>query len=270
MDPGPLRDGLTVLLGGLTGALSGLFGVGGAVISTPGIRALGASAVVAVGTTLPSIIPGAASGALRYRREGLIDVRSVAWAAPAGAVAAIGGSLLSDVTPGDGHLLMLLTAALLGWSAWRTYRSSRSPAGVPGAEAEADDRAGDRPAASARLMGVGAVAGLLSGLLGVGGGIVMVPGFTHFVQMPLKRAIATSLACVAIFAVPGTITHALFGQVDWRFALLLAVGVVPGARLGAALTVRADDARLRVVVAAFLGATAVLYATGELVALLAS
>ena len=98
----------------------------------------------------------------------------------------------------------------------------------------------------------------------------MVPGFTHFVQMPLKRAIATSLACVAIFAVPGTITHALFGQVDWRFALLLAVGVVPGARLGAALTVRADDARLRVVVAAFLGATAVLYATGELVALLAS
>ena len=80
MDPGPLRDGLTVLLGGLTDALSGLFGVGGAVISTPGIRALGASAVVAVGTTLPSIIPGAASGALRYRREGLIDVRSVAWA----------------------------------------------------------------------------------------------------------------------------------------------------------------------------------------------
>ena len=285
MDPGPLRDGLTVLLGGLTGALSGLFGVGGAVISTPGIRALGASAVVAVGTTLPSIIPGAASGALRYRREGLIDVRSVAWAAPAGAVAAIGGSLLSDVTPGDGHLLMLLTAALLGWSAWRTYGSSRSLAGVPGAEAETDDLAGDPPsaagpgqapvvgdppAASARLMGVGAVAGLLSGLLGVGGGIVMVPGFTHFVQMPLKRAIATSLACVAIFAVPGTITHALFGQVDWRFALLLAVGVVPGARLGAALTVRADDARLRVVVAAFLGATAVLYATGELVALLAA
>jgi len=87
VDPGPLRDGLTLVLGGVTGALSGLFGVGGAVISTPGIRALGATAVAAVGTTLPSIIPGATSGALRYRREGLIDARTVAWAAPLGIVA---------------------------------------------------------------------------------------------------------------------------------------------------------------------------------------
>ena len=118
-----------------------------------------------------------------------------------------------------------------------------------------------------RLAGVGTLAGMLSGLLGVGGGIVMVPGFTHFARMPLKRAIATSLACVALFAVPGTITHAVFGEVDWRFALILALGVVPGARIGAGLTVRADDARLRVVVALFLGFTAVLYATGELLAL---
>lgn len=279
MDPGPLRDGLTLVLGGLTGALSGLFGVGGAVISTPGIRALGATAVAAVGTTLPSIIPGAASGALRYRREGLVDARTVAWAAPFGVVASVGGSLLSDVVPGDGHFLMLLTAALLGWSAWRTFHAGRGPAGDPAAEAETDDLAGDPIAptpngldavsvAPLRLGAVGALAGLLSGLLGVGGGIVMVPGFTHFAGMSLKRAIATSLACVALFAVPGTLTHAFFGEIDWRFALLLAAGVVPGARLGAALTVRADDARLRVVVAAFLGATAILYGAGEMIALL--
>ena len=62
MDPGPLRDVLTVAAGVATGVLSGLFGVGGAVISTPAIRALGASAAVAVGTTLPAIIPGAISG----------------------------------------------------------------------------------------------------------------------------------------------------------------------------------------------------------------
>jgi uncharacterized membrane protein YfcA len=72
---------------------------------------------------------------------------------------------------------------------------------------------------------------------------------------------------VGIFAVPGTITHALLGNIDWRFALLLTVGIIPGARLGAALTVRADDRRLQVVVGAFLGATAVVYAAGEIVAL---
>ena len=59
VDPGLLRDALTIGLGLLTGIMSGLFGVGGAVISTPGIRALGATPLLAVGTTLPSIIPGA-------------------------------------------------------------------------------------------------------------------------------------------------------------------------------------------------------------------
>jgi len=49
--------------------MSAAFGVGGATISTPAIRALGASAFVAVGTTLPSILPSAAAGTLRYMRE---------------------------------------------------------------------------------------------------------------------------------------------------------------------------------------------------------
>jgi uncharacterized membrane protein YfcA len=72
---------------------------------------------------------------------------------------------------------------------------------------------------------------------------------------------------VGIFAVPGTITHALLGNIDWRLALLLTVGMIPGARLGAALTVRADDRRLHVVVGVFLGLTAIVYAAGEILAL---
>src|SRR4051812_28908722 len=99
--------------------MSGLFGVGGAVISTPGIRALGCPASLAIGTTLPAIIPGAASGTARYAREQLIDWRVVRATAPAGVLAAVGGALLADVVPGHGHVLMLLTAALLGYSALR-------------------------------------------------------------------------------------------------------------------------------------------------------
>jgi uncharacterized membrane protein YfcA len=290
MDPGPVRDLLTVALGVLTGALSGLFGVGGAVISTPGIRALGATALVAVGTTLPSIIPGAASGTARYLREHLIDWRVVRWTAPAGIVASVFGSLLSRVVPGEGHLLMLLTAALLGWSAVRTYRSPPEAgpveAAAPGADPAAVDADAD-PAADVAVTGgnvpppetapadarpgpyvaVGIVAGLLSGLLGVGGGIVMVPGFTQVGKMGIKAAIATSLACVALFAIPGTITHALLGDIDWRFALLLAAGVIPGARLGATLAIRASDRRMRTIVAAFLGLTSIIYASGEVAAL---
>jgi uncharacterized protein len=290
VDPGPLRDALTVAVGVATGAMSGLFGIGGAVISTPGIRALGASAQTAIGTTLPSIIPGAASGTLRYAREGLVDGAAVRATTPVGILAAVAGALLTEVVPGEGHALMLATAAVLAVSGTRMIRNADASArslGVPSTEAAAETTVptgetavrvpedivvavGDRPhgrPTTIRLAAVGTLAGLLSGLLGIGGGTVMVPGFTQIAGLPLKRAIATSLACVGIFAVPGTITHALLGNIDWRFALLLTVGMVPGARLGAGLTIRAEDRRLHVVVGAFLAATAIAYAAGEIAAL---
>lgn len=291
MDPGILRDALTVGLGLLTGVMSGLFGVGGAVISTPGIRALGAPPLLAVGTTLPSIIPGAASGTARYARERMVDWRVVAVTAPAGIVAAVLGALAADHVPGEGHLLMLMTAGLLGFSAFRMLPRDEpgaptargADAGGPDADPADDELAetdaevltagGTGPAAHPThhhrlsFLGVGIVAGTLSGLLGIGGGIVMVPGFTQFGGLPVKRAIATSLACVGLFAVPGTITHALLGNIDWRFALLLCVGVVPGARIGAALAIRAGDRRLRRVVAIFLATMALAYGIGETIAL---
>ncbi|HZN14790.1 MAG TPA: sulfite exporter TauE/SafE family protein [Acidimicrobiales bacterium] len=269
MDPGPLRDAFTVVAGVGTGVLSAAFGVGGAVISTPAIRLLGASASAAVGTTLPSILPSAATGALRYSREGLVDGRIVTWTTPAGVVASVGGSLLSHVIPGDGHWLMVLTAVLLGFTAWRMARQPEAP---PAAEADVEMAPHHvavalRPDRPAVLVAIGAAAGLLSGLLGVGGGVVMVPAFTEIAGIPLKTAIASSLACVGLFAIPGTVTHALIGGVDWRFALCLGVGVIPGARLGAHLAIRAGDTRLRRAVALFLGVIAVIYAAGEIAAL---
>jgi len=253
--------------------MSAAFGVGGATISTPGIRALGASAFVAVGTTLPSIIPSAVSGTLRYMREGLVDWQVVKWASPIGVATSVLGSLLSHVVPGNGHWLMIATALLLGATAWRMRKPPPRPA-VEESEAEAETAAAGaglqqhtfhRPPTV--IAGVGAAAGLLSGLLGIGGGILMVPGFNQVVGLRLKETIATSLACVGIFAVPGMITHAFLGDIDWRFAILLAVGVIPGARIGAALAIRAERDRLRLVVASFLGLIAVIYLIGEVNAL---
>jgi uncharacterized membrane protein YfcA len=270
MDPGLARDALTAGAGVLTGILSGLFGVGGAVISTPAIRALGASAAVAIGTTLPSIIPGAASGALRYRRDDLIDRRAVLSTAPAGVAAAVAGAVVAEGVPGDGHLLMLLTAALLAVAGVRMIQAVQAdapPAPESDAEAIASQASDHPPHPLRRYVAVGTVAGFLSGLLGVGGGIVMVPAFSQLLGLTVKRAIGTSLACVAVFAVAGTVTHGLEGGIDWRFGLLLAVGTIPGAQVGAALAIRADDDRLRRVVGTFLCATAAIYAAGELAAL---
>lgn len=271
MDAGPLRDVLTVLAGVGTGVLSAAFGVGGAVVSTPAIRALGASASIAVGTTLPSILPSAITGTIRYAKDDLIDWNVVRWTAPAGVVSAVAGSLLSKVIPGEGHWLMVLTALLLGFTAWRMARQQPAPPAQPPAEAEErapvapPEGAARRTPLTFALIGVSA--GMLSGLLGVGGGILMVPTFTEVAKLPIKPSVATSLACVGVFAVPGTITHTLLGGVDWRYALLLGLGVIPGARLGAAAAIKATDRRLRLVVASFLGLTSVLYLAGELAAL---
>src|SRR3954468_22242493 len=133
MEPGLGRDVLTLGVGFMTGVLSGAFGVGGAVISTPAIRALGVPADVSIGTTLPSIFPSAVTGTLRYAREGLIDWRVVALTAPAGMVAAVGGSLLSKVIPGNGHWLMVITALLLAFTSYGMGRGARRavPAPVP-------------------------------------------------------------------------------------------------------------------------------------------
>lgn len=262
MDPGLFRDAVTVLLGLATGMLSGLFGVGGGVISQPGMRLLGVEPLVAIGTALPVIVPGAASGTLRYSREKLIAWSAVVATVPVGLVAAATGGLLADEVPGKGHLLQLATAGLLGISAWHISRPSgaSSPDEEPLAESDAPDT-------TPIYLAIGGAAGMLSGLLGIGGGVLMVPAFVRFASMPVKRAIATSLTCVGAFAIPGTITHAIEGHIAWGAAAALIIGVIPGAGIGAHVAIAATDRRLRMAVSGFLGVIAVLYAGGELLAL---
>lgn len=268
METGLLRDLLTGVVGLLTGALSGALGVGGATISTPGIRLLGVAPLVAVGTTLPAILPSAVAGGLRYRAEGLVDWRVVTIAGPAGMAASVGGALLAGLVPGEGHLLQLLTAVLLGASAWRTIASLGGSEDGDEAEDAADGPAAKRSAAppASVVAGVGAAAGVLSGLLGIGGGVLLVPAF-HQIGLSMRVSIATSLVCVGMLAVPGTLAHAALGNIDWRVAVVLAVTVVPGARLGAAASLRLRDRRLTQVVAVMLGAIAVVYGGAELAAL---
>lgn len=264
MDAGPLEVVLTVLAGMVTGLLSGALGVGGAMVSTPAVRALGVSAAFAVATTLPSVLPSAVSGTLRYSRASLVRWDVVGWTAPAGIVAAVAGARLSGDVPGEGHLLMVATAALLGFSAWRMAADGEHGDDDGDGFPQADR---DRPVHRRLLVGIGATAGAMSGLLGVGGGIVAVPAFTQMAGLPVKTAVATSLACVGAFALPATLTHAFVGQIDWATAGWLSLGVVPGARAGAALAVRTSERRLRTAVAVLLGAVAAVYGVSEMVAL---
>ncbi len=251
---------LTLLLGVVTGVLSSMVGVGGAIISTPGIRALGATPLEGVGSTLPSILPSAITGTIRYRREGLVSWPIVAKLVPWGVVAAVAGAIVSVRFPGKGHVQMLLSAALVGHTAWRTSRA-----------VSADEVATNAAAAAHfewwRCGGIGIVAGALSGFLGVGGGIFMIPAFRSWLRLGLKQTIATSLACVGLLAIPSTITHIVEGTVNWSFALPLCVGVVPGAHFGSRWTVAASDRHLRTLIGVGLGLLGVGYFVAEAVVL---
>ncbi len=272
MDANLLRDILTAFAGIATGVMSGTFGVGGAVISTPAIRALGCSAALAVGTTLPSILPGAISGSWRYRNGDLIQWKIVAFTGPSGIIAAILGAWVSPRVPGDGHLLMVLTALLLMWSSINMIRKvSESKPHKSNELREPHEisvvRTNLRNSQSFLATITGLVAGLLSGLLGVGGGIVMVPLFRRWLGLPIKNAVATSLICVGAFAIPGTITHSIEGGIDWRFAIWLTIGVVVGAPFGSKMALKMSDTRLQRFFGLFLAAVAVFYGGGELLAL---
>jgi uncharacterized protein len=264
--PWLVRDGLTVALALAAGVLSGSFSMGGQVLMKPGIRLLGASPLGTVGSTVPMILPTVAAATLTYHRQGLVDWEAVRWAAPGGMIGAIVGSVLAPRVPGGGHLLQVATAGLMFFTGMKMLSRGRRPE-----HAAAPDGGAAAPRMPARgqpasWVAVGSASGILSGLLGVGGGVIMVPGFSQLLAMPLLTAIATSLVCAGIFAIPATITHSLLGTIEWRFAILLIVGAVPGARLGARLAMRASDSRLEAAVGVMVTVIAVIYAAGELFA----
>lgn len=99
---------------------------------------------------------------------------------------------------------------------------------------------------------VGAAAGALSGLFGVGGGIVIVPGLVILAGMPQRKAHATSLAAIVPIAVAGALGYAVEGAVDWPAAGLLTGGAVVGAVAGTRALRRLPDRTLQIVYAAFL------------------
>lgn len=97
----------------------------------------------------------------------------------------------------------------------------------------------DRPRAAAwRFVVVGAIGGLLSGMFGVGGGIVMVPLLILLAGMDQRRASATSLAAIVPTAIAGSVTYFANGQVDLVAAALVAIGGIVGGWLGARLLAR--------------------------------
>ena len=248
----PILVVVGVLIGFVAGVLAGLFGVGGGIVTTPAVNAvLGGTAIQAVATPLPVILPTSVVGAYVYAKAEEVSFRGARWAVGPGIAAAVTGAWLTDfVNP---HALLAITATLIAVTAVQVIRGRR-----PTTPWEKGATPGWK------FSVVGAVAGFVSGLLGVGGGIIMVPALTVWIGMPLRRALGTSLTIIAVLVIPSTIVHALLGHIDWTIFAVLTLGVVPGAWIGARVALGVRERTLRIAVGSFLLVIALAYGASEL------
>jgi len=96
-----------------------------------------------------------------------------------------------------------------------------------------------------KLIGIGLIAGILSGLLGVGGGIILVPAMTMYLGMAQHSAHATSLAVIIPTAIASTIIYGFHGNLDINLAFYLAIGSSLGASLGAKMMKKMSAKQLK-------------------------
>lgn len=241
-----MEQSVQCLIGLVSGVLSGMFGVGGGFTTTPLVRFFtDAPAMVAVATPLVAIIPTALVGAATHLRAKNVDVQTGLTIGAVGGCAAVIGAQATRFA--GGTLVLAVTGVVLFASALEMFIRSRQPVDVGGAERvdSCELPSGSPPPSLAERVAVGLLAGVGSGFLGVGGGFILVPIFVGRFHFPMKRAIGTSLLSISLISVPGLVSHALLGNIDWALGLALALGAIPGGWIGARISLGTRESRLR-------------------------
>ncbi|KAF0208306.1 MAG: sulfite exporter TauE/SafE family protein [Actinomycetota bacterium] len=260
MNPSDL--GLAIAIGLVSGFLSGQFGIGGGLITTPAIRlVLGQPAMIAVGTPLLVILPTAIAGALAYHRRGLVDTRSGILVGLSGALASVAGAFATRLV--GGSTVMIVTAAVICYMAVDMLLLALRGSAARESETTSAISLAPTRGLTLRFVVLGVITGLYSGFLGLGGGFIVVPALVRWFGFDIKKAIGTSLVVVAVLSIPGSITHIALGNVDLRLAGLLALGVIPGALLGAKVTLASGERTVKIAFSALLLVVGVLLALSE-------
>lgn len=257
------------------GVLSGLLGVGGGIIVIPLLRlGFGVEGLVAAGTSLLVVLPTSLSGVIgrlaARRRGGMasIHVRAGLLVGAGGIVFSPIGSWLSGVA--GGAIVMVAAGIVIAYTGANMVRKALRLSGGSGGAGGSGPQDGATDIAMtganiARLLLLGAIAGLLSGFIGVGGGFIIIPMLMWMFGMPFKVASGTSLVALCLLAVPGIITHGLYGHIDFVRGIAIAAGSIPGAFFGTALLKRLPEKALRIAFGILLVAVAVTLAINEFI-----
>lgn len=216
---------MVVPVGAVAGLFGSLLGLGGGWLATPSLAMLGLPAAHAVGTSLAAMVPSSAHGVLRHWRAGRIAPRN---ALLLGIPATIGVEIARRVhqslaAAGQGELAWTIAFLVLLAGLLATARKKRITI---------DASAPTRILPVLPMLALGLGAGLLSGFLGIGGGIIIVPVLTRGYGVAWLDAAAASLSSIVISATFGAMAYAYAGTISLPHAALIAVGMIAGSELG--------------------------------------
>jgi len=245
--------GLASFFGVIMGLVLGLTGAGGGILAVPAlVLGLGWTMTQAAPVALFAVGSAAAVGAIDGLRHGLVRYRAALLIALLGAMFSPVGIFFAHRLPEK--ILMLLFSALMVLVAWRMLRRERHESG-PSDHGQAnwgqkncmlDQQTGRfswTAKCTATLAALGAVTGVVSGLLGVGGGFLIVPAFKQLTDVQMRGIVATSLMVISLISAIGVIGAFQVGvridDLGVAFIVASIIGMIAGRRLSAHVPARA-------------------------------
>jgi uncharacterized protein len=235
--------GLLIGIGFLAAFMSGLVGVGGAVLLIPlllylpplaGLDDIGIRTVT--GITIVQVTGGALSAGLAHLTDRRVDRDLFVVVGLSMTACSFLGAVVSVIVPGVVLEAVFATMAIVA-SVLMLVLRTRMPPEIDAAPTF------NRPLAFA----LGAGVGLLAGMVGAGGAFILIPGLLYLVRIPLRLTIGTSLWIVVASSIAALVGKAVTGQIDWPLAFALLAGALPAGRLGAIVSRRTHPTRLATV-----------------------
>ena len=266
-------NGLVIVaLGGITGLLSGMFGVGGGFLTTPLLIFYGIPPTVAAASAASQVTGASVSGVFAHGRRGGVDYQMGGVLVLGGVIGTGLGALLFRLLTALGQidtvisvLYVLLLGGIGGFMARDSLREIRARrSGLPLAAKKRRHhplvanlplrwrfyRSGLYISPLAPLL-LGIATGVLTMLMGIGGGFMLVPAMLYILGMSASVVVGTSLFQITFVTMATTMMHALTTRaVDLVLAVLLLLGSVTGAQVGARVALEVPPERLRLVLAA--------------------
>ena len=267
----PINALLMLALGGVVGFMSGMFGVGGGFLMTPMLMFAGVPSAVAVATGANPLIASSITGTIAQYRRRNVDTKLGLYLLGGGAAGSLLGVQIVSLLRRAGQfdltvsllyvVFMSVVGGIMFVESLRAITSQR--AGKPQSMRRRAQRgwihalpfrtrfkASKLYISALPPIGIGVLVGLLSGVMGVGGGFVMVPILIYVLRVPTSLAIGTSLFQVIFVSAITTVLQAVWNHnVDIALALLLMIGGVLGAQAGSAAGQRLRAEQLRLLLA---------------------